>query len=219
MTDCIYRAATIGGFHTWRDFHAVIQNSDIVGSPAPNTSYVEVPGSNGHIDLTEALTGDVTYSNRTLTFQLAMKATPSQWPQITDRIYNTLHGKAVQVILDEDPGHYFYGRVTVESAARSHTAGQAVLSVDCEPYRYETEETSVTFTGSGERQCTLENDRMWVVPTIEASQECSMVFGNAIITLAKGEQKKPEVVLKQGENQFFLFGDASVTFRYRKGCL
>lgn len=46
-----------------------------------------------------------------------------------------------------------------------------------------------------------------------------MVFGNAIITLAKGEQKKPEVVLKQGENQFFLFGDASVTFRYRKGCL
>ena len=35
MGDCIYRAATIGGFHTWRDFHAVIQNSEIVGSPAP----------------------------------------------------------------------------------------------------------------------------------------------------------------------------------------
>lgn len=80
MGDCIYRAATIGGFHTWRDFHAVIQNSDIVGSPTPNTNYVDVPGGNGHIDLTEALTGDVTYSNRTLTFELAMKTMPeSAW--------------------------------------------------------------------------------------------------------------------------------------------
>lgn len=162
MGDCIYRAATIGGFHTWRDFHAVIQNSDIVGSPTPNTNYVDVPGGNGHIDLTEALTGDVTYSNRTLTFELAMKTMPSLWPQITNKIYNALHGKAVQVILDEEPSHYFYGRVTVESAARSQIAGQVVLSVDCEPYRYEIQETSVTFTGTGERQCVLTNDRMWV---------------------------------------------------------
>ena len=61
----------------------------------------------------------MTYSNRTLTFELAMKTMPSLWPQITNKIYNALHGKAVQVILDEEPSHYFYGRVTVESAARS----------------------------------------------------------------------------------------------------
>ena len=168
MGDCIYRAATIGGFHTWRDFHAVIQNSEIVGSPVPNTNYVEVPGSNGYIDLTEALTGDVTYSNRTLTFELAMKTMPSLWPQLTKKIYNALHGKAVQVILDEEPSHYFYGRVTVESSARSQIAGQVNISVDCEPYRYEIEETNVTFTGTGEWQCVLSNVRMWVVAAITA---------------------------------------------------
>lgn len=88
---------------------------------------------------------------RTLTFELAMKTMPSLWPQITNKIYNALHGKDVQVILDEEPSHYFYGRVTVESAARSQIAGQVVLSVDCEPYRYEIQETSVTFTGTGGR--------------------------------------------------------------------
>ena len=83
MGDCIYRAATIGGFHTWRDFRAVIQNSDIVGSPTPNTNYVDVPGGNGHIDLTEALTGDVTYSNRTLTHKRSKLCTPNVWGRRT----------------------------------------------------------------------------------------------------------------------------------------
>ena len=119
MGECIYRAATIGGFHTWRDFHAVIQNSDIVGSPTPNTTTWMCREETVILILTEALTGDVTYSNRTLTFELAMKTRPYLWPQITNQIYNALHGKAVQVILDEEPAHYFYGRVTVESAARS----------------------------------------------------------------------------------------------------
>ena len=219
MGECIYRAATIGGFHTWRDFHAVIQNSDIVGSPTPNTNYVDVPGGNGHIDLTEALTGDVTYSNRTLTFELAMKTMPSLWPQLTKKIYNALHGKAVQVILDEEPSHYFYGRVTVESSARSQIAGQVNISVDCVPYRYEIEETNVTFTGTGEWQCVLSNDRMWVVPAITATKACSMVYGSSIISLEEGEQKIADFILKEGDTQLYIFGDASLTFRYRKGCL
>ena len=156
---------------------------------------------------------------RTLTFELAMKTMPSLWPQITNKIYNALHGKDVQVILDEEPSHYFYGRVTVESAARSQIAGQVVLSVDCEPYRYEIQETSVTFTGTGGRQCVLTNDRMWVSPTVTASASCSMVFGSTLFSLAQGEHKRADIVLRDGENQFYLFGDASVTFRYRKGCL
>lgn len=219
MAGCIYQGAAIGGFHTWRDFRAVIQNADVVGSPAPNTSYVEVPGGNGHIDLTEALTGDVTYSNRTLTFQLALKTTPALWPQVTNRIYNALHGRAVQVILDEEPTHYFYGRADVESAARTRNAGQVTISVDCDPYRYEIEETEVTFSGTGERQCVLLNDRMWVSPKITSTGGCSMVYGGVIHSLVQGEQTKPDIVLREGENTFTLLGDAAVTFRYRKGCL
>lgn len=219
MAGCIYQGAAIGGFHTWRDFRAVIQNADVVGSPAPNTSYVEVPGGNGHIDLTEALTGDVTYSNRTLTLQLALKTTPALWPQVTNRIYNALHGRAVQVILDEEPTHYFYGRADVESAARTRNAGQVAISVDCDPYRYEIEETEVTFSGTGEWQCSLSNDRMWVVPAITSTNACSVVYGSSVISLEAGEQKIADFVLKEGETPLYVFGDTSLTFRYRKGCL
>ena len=93
------------------------------------------------------------------------------------------------------------------------------ILVDCEPYRYEIEETNVTFTGTGEWQCVLSNDRMWVVPAITATKACSMVYGSSIISLEEGEQKIADFILKEGDTQLYIFGDTSLTFRYRKGCL
>lgn len=217
MANCIYSAASIGGFHTWRDFRSIITNTDVVGSPGPNTTYIEVPGANGHIDLTESLTGDVTYSNRTLKFELAIKTTPAKWPDMVSQIYNSLHGKAVQVILDEKPTHYFCGRVSVDGMERSHIAGAVVLTVDCEPYRYETEETKVTFSGAVE--CTLENDRMWVCPLIRATGAGAIVYNNSVYNFSKGEQKIADFILKEGSTTFYLMTDYEVTFQYRKGCL
>lgn len=217
MPNCIYTAATIGGLHTWRDFRSVITNTDVVGSPTVNTTYIEVPGGNGRIDLTEALTGDVTYSNRTLKFELAMKTTPAKWPDMVTKIYNSLHGKAVQVILDEEPTHYFYGRVSVDGMERSQISGAVVLTIDCEPYRYEVEETSVTFSVTGEY--TLENDRMWVCPSITSAGVGILMYNGITYNIVKGEQIISDFILKEGSTTFELWSDSAVTFKYRKGCL
>ena len=46
-----------------------------------------------------------------------------------------------------------------------------------------------------------------------------MVYGSSIISLEEGEQKIADFILKEGDTQLYIFGDTSLTFRYRKGCL
>ena len=58
----IFTGALIGDEHTLRDWGAIITNSDVIGMPEPNTVLLEVPGRSGRLDLSEVLTGDVTYN-------------------------------------------------------------------------------------------------------------------------------------------------------------
>lgn len=219
MAGCIYSGASIGDFHTWKDWRAIIQNSDVVGSPEPNTNYLEVPGGNGHIDLTETLTGDVTYSTRTLKFELALKTNPAVWPDTISRIFNSLHGKAVQVILDEEPTHYFYGRVNIDGVSRAQISGQLTVTVECDPYRYELGETTEFFSVSDTEDVSIENDRMWVSPAIWASRECTLTLNGMTYSIAQGNQQRMDIVLKDGVNQLTITGNVMIGFTFRKGCL
>lgn len=67
----VFRGVLINDEHTLRDWGAAITNSDVISMPEPNTTYLEIPGRNGRLDLSESLTGDVTFSNRTIKLQLA----------------------------------------------------------------------------------------------------------------------------------------------------
>ena len=78
--------------------------------------------------------------------------------------------------------------------------------MDCEPYRYEIQETSVTFTGTGGRQCVLTNDRMWVSPTVTASASCSMVFGSTLFSLLRGSIKGRILYCVMGKISFTFLG-------------
>ena len=67
----IFLGATINDEHTLRDWKAAITNADVISVPEANTVILEVPGRNGNLDLSEALTGDVTYRNREIKLELA----------------------------------------------------------------------------------------------------------------------------------------------------
>ena len=67
----IFLGATINDEHTLRDWKAAITNADVISVPEANTVILEVLGRNGNLDLSEALTGDVTYRNREIKLELA----------------------------------------------------------------------------------------------------------------------------------------------------
>lgn len=56
---------TFGNYHSYKAWGLKLKEIKI-GLPEVKTSYVEVPGMNGSLDLTEATFGGVTYGMRTL---------------------------------------------------------------------------------------------------------------------------------------------------------
>ena len=211
----IFTGAMIGDEHTLNDWGAVITNSDVIGMPEPNMVLLDVPGRSGRLDLSEVLTGDVTYGNREIKLELAAQTDREKWAETCFHIFNKFHGRAVHVTFDEDLGHYYVGRCSVTDPKRIATAGTFTITVDAEPYRYESEVYEVTLQGSG----TVENLRMPAVPSVNASDACQLFTGGKIYELVRGEQTVPGLVLAPFENEVSVTGASSITFTFRRGCL
>ena len=217
----IFTGALIGDEHTLRDWGAVITNSDVIGMPEPNTVLLEVPGRSGRLDLSEVLTGDVTYSNREIKLELAAQMNRDRWTETCFHIFNKFHGRVVHVSFDEDPVHFYVGRCSITSPKRVATAGTMVITIDAEPYRYESEVYEVTLTGAANTLSgTVENLRMPAVPKVTVPGACQLFAGGKVYELAAGEDLNvPGLVFGPYENTVSVTGASSITFRFRRGCL
>lgn len=60
-----YHSITIGERNTWDNWYLVPTSRPLVNPPQVKTHYVNVPGRNGALDLTEAIAGRAVYGNRT----------------------------------------------------------------------------------------------------------------------------------------------------------
>ena len=216
----IFTGAMIGDEHTLRDWGAVITNSDVIEMPEVNTVLLEIPGRSGRLDLSEVLTGDISYSNRDIKIKLAARTNRDRWTETCLHIFNKYHGRVVHVTFDEDPGHYYVGRVSVSEPKRLGTAGQLTIMVDAEPFRYEQEEYQVTFTGTTTAVSGIvENLRMPVCPTVTVPAACQLFHDEKIYSLTAGSQTVPGLVLHPFENEISVTGAERITFTFRRGCL
>ena len=82
---------TIGEKHSFNDW-GIILSSKVISPPEPQLNKVDVPMRDGSIDLTESLTDDIKFKDRTITlnFTVTDKAT---WTAKVSEIQNYLHGK------------------------------------------------------------------------------------------------------------------------------
>ena len=217
----IFTGAMIGDEHTLRDWGAIITNSDVIGMPEPNTVLLEVPGRSGRLDLSEVLTGDITYSNREIKLELAAQTNRDRWTETCFHIFNKYHGRVVHVTFDEDPVHFYVGRCSITSPKRVATAGTMVITIDAEPYRYESEVYEVTLTGATNTLSgTVENLRMPAVPKVTVPGACQLFAGGKVYELAAGDDLDvPGLVFGPYENSVSVTGASSITFRFRRGCL
>ena len=214
----IFKGALVGDEHTLRDWGAIITNTDVIGMPEPQTILLDVPGRSGRLDLSEVLTGDVSYGNREIKMELAAEVDTERWIEMCLHIFNKYHGRNVQVIFDDDPAYYYYGRASVTDPKRLRRAGQMVLTVDAEPFKYELAETNVTYSArTASLSGTLANGRMMVSPTVTVSAPCQLFHEGKVFTLTAGKQSVPGFVLHEGDNAVSLTGTRSATFTYRRG--
>lgn len=146
------------GIHSFSDFGMYLAARPDLGSPKPKTNTVEVPGMDGLLDLTEANSGDVKFSNRTLVFTFWKKVDIPQQAEFMAQISAALHGKQInKIVLDEDPAWYYSGRaaVTFPPSKRKTWKMQCVVTVDAAPYALRVDETVVDLTAAEEAEMSI----------------------------------------------------------------
>lgn len=209
--------------HSFYDLDLILSAVDI--SPAkPKTTYVDIPGADGSIDLTEAL-GDVRFSDRTHKFTLTMNPmgdlSESAWEAKKTALCNALNGRACRITLDKDPDYYWIGRLTVDSFKSNKRIRQFVVSARVKPYKYKQTETvvSVELPG-GVKNVTLRNSRLPVCPVITCTDDnAEIIFNGNTYKLSAGSHKVLDIRLTEGDNEMTVSGTGQVSFTYQEGDL
>ena len=207
-----------GGLHSYYEWGLILKEKELK-SPKAKTNTVEIEGADGVLDYTDFF-GDVKYDNRQLTFNFVKtQIVPDGFLALYSLVQDTLHGKKMQVILDDDPAHFYYGRVSINEWKSNKRIGEIVIEVDAEPYKYKVNETVITQAVDGSADIVLANSRKPVVPTITTDASMQFEYGGGIYTASAGTFRIPQIQLAEGQNIVTVTGTGNVTFRYREGRL
>lgn len=208
----------INGVDFYHQFHAVLEDYDIA-SPEPKIVKVSVPGRNGDLDMSEALTGTIAYNNRQITVRLGLVGRLEERLEKEQKILQLIAGNRVRLTFSHLEG-YFKGRCWVKEIQLdndSHTT--IVLTIDCEPYRYELEKHEISLELSGkdeEVQC--KNLQMPTQPIIITTNKTTIQFQKQSITVQAGDHLLP-FLFTSGENIIKISGSGMVTIQYQRGVL
>ncbi len=199
--------------------YGLIVSPYAIPMPEPQKSFVEIPGRDGALDLSEAF-GTVRYTDRVIPLTLYARA---PFDTAVSTFAADVHGRRMNVIFDRDPTFYYDARVTIDDVEKH--IGYCELSLKCKakPYKLEQFETTITVLPTGNASVTLTNMRMPIVPSITVSAEMTLTFmiggKNYSATLPAGTHSIPSLVLSAGDTKIGITGSGSAMFTYRKGAL
>lgn len=228
-----------GEIDTWDNWKIVSIKKPIFNEPDLITDYVSVPGRNGQLDMTEALTGYPVYDNRRGTLQFFVYDT--SMPALTklNIIRNYLHGKRHKIILNDEPEYYYDGRLMLHESHPTTEGEYAVfeLEYNLEPYKYELnsslgnwlwdpfnfemgvirETNEIEINGS--KSIKLYGSRMPSVPRFIVDGNFTLIFGENSYVLSTGTIVIPTISLVDGEYELTFNGTGTITIDFRVGCL
>lgn len=213
------RGVTFDKKHSYHNWGLMLKSRPVISPPTPKTMYVDVPGADGSLDLTESLTGYTQYKNRKITFEFVVIAGRSTWPAIYSDILDTLHGNVVDIVFDDDPHYAYRGRVTVGKWDGKWATATLTMTAEVEPYktaRY-SEPGYKNLTVEGSRTVKVRGTRKPSVPAFTVSADMQVSFGGKAYTLTTGENILPEIIIRQGENLLEFTGNGTVSIDYKGG--
>lgn len=226
----------IGDYSMYKDFGLRALSID-PGTAEVNEKFKEIPGRNGDLDLTDALTGFPVYKNTTMKLTFDFKdGNYDLWLMRASELRNTLHGKRMRVVLGKDD--FFYeGRVSVNTEKLNRRYSSVEITVNRDPYKLELYSSlenwlwdSFNFeTGivrnykdlqvKGNLEVIIPGRTMRVIPVFDCSEEMTVSYNGTIYNLPKGKSKSPDLLLGEGDNTLIFTGNGTVSVDYRGGSL
>lgn len=215
------RVFLIDEFNTWYDWKLTLTAKE-TPDPEPKTNYVDLGGMSGSLDLSEALTGEVAYGDRTITASFwSSEGTYQEREAVVKQITAALHGKKVKIVEPDDPDHYFLGRVKVKNLTRTQVYMSFDIEAVCEPWRYALEETRrwVEVADIAVAVVIRNNGVKTLCPDIDVLGSVTLTYNGASVELTDGSYKVTDIKLRQGTNVVEVSGGGAVTFTYREATL
>lgn len=215
------RGVYFGDYHTNNDW-GLILNSKELDPPTPKVVKVSVDGRDGDLDLSEALTGEIRYENRSASFTfLITEGSQADREYMLNTIINAIHGRTHKIILPDDLEHYLLGRCSISDVMNDRAFGSFIVSADCDPYRYSVYETKRTIDLSDTPvSIALSNSgRKTIIPTVVVDNTASISFGNTDLVLGAGTYQIPALKLASGITTITVSGVGSLTLSYREAVL
>lgn len=216
--------------HTFNDWEMIIESKVFISEPEAQQNYIEVPGSNVMLDVSEAISGHPVFRKRKISFICAgVVPNRNNWDAKVSRLRNMYEGRIVHVTFDNDREYYWRGRLSFTSFERDMEIGRFTIDIpNADPYKYNIHsnvdpwlwDTFNFFTGvipkkplitvNGTETVVVPAGFMWTTPTFTVNKITS---GDSITVTANGRSHK----LVVGDNyipSIEINGDAPVTITY-----
>lgn len=126
--------------NTWDDWHLIPSTRPLFNPPETKTNYIDIPGGNGRVDLTEALIGYPVYKNRTGSIEFYVQNGYGNWADRYSEIMNYLHGQDLTAILEDDLYFIYKGRFSVNQWKSDQW--WSLINLDYSVYPYKKERNS-----------------------------------------------------------------------------
>lgn len=188
-------------------FQMILLDGYTLSPPEPKTYTVDIPGGDGVIDLTSALTGDVAYSNRSQSFTF-MVVDPDSFERVKTDVSNFLHGKSFDYQMTMDPGYTYHGRFSVTEYSHAVYAypglvGVFTVDIDADPYKSKGLQT-YQLNATGGKMFRLESGRKPVHPVIECTQPCRVRWKDVVTVVPVGTYRLNDVLFTDGFNEIYI---------------
>lgn len=206
-------------YHSYKTFGLILGEVEIT-APEIQEQYEDIPGIDGQLDLSEALTGDVLYKNRTIKMTLYSIGDMHDWFNMTSSIQNILHGRNCKIIFDVDSAYYWQGRVKVDIAhsKRTHT-----ITIECnaEPYKYEISNRYKDIKIDGNCCINIIGGRKREIPSFTTTCDNLQIdYNNKTYFVSKNEEKAfSDIIIEEGNNILSFTGTGTFSIKYKGGIL
>lgn len=123
------------GKNTWTDWFLIPTSRPTMSPPGAQNRFVEIPGMNGSYDLSNYLTDDITYTDRSGSFEFIVDRDKTDWLTAYRTISVYLHGQRLRVTLTDDPEWYYEGRFTLDEFKSEPQYSKIVISYRVSPFK------------------------------------------------------------------------------------
>lgn len=126
-------------YNTWNDWRLIPTARPSIALPDVRTKYIDIPGMNGKLDISEILTGKPLYENRKGSFDFYYSRFENSngivlsWTEELKMVVDSIHGKSGVMYIDQDPDNRYAGRFSVKKWTTDKAYSKITIDYECHP--------------------------------------------------------------------------------------